>query len=130
MTGDGMAKRSNGRRGHGERGNTIVELMFAIPSLLLLIFALFWLSMLGLSHARATDLAHQAARALARGADTTVVDQLIDRTMPGAAVTSTASSDVVEAIVTQDVSPPVPLLSGMSITVRASATAIREPGLP
>lgn len=118
------------RRGRGERGNTIVELMFAIPALLLLVFALLWLSMLGLSHARAADLAHQAARSLARGADTAVIDELVERVLPGANVRAEGDSEVVEAIVTREVAAPVPLLSGMTVTVRASATALREPVLP
>lgn len=118
------------RGARGERGNTIVELMFAIPALLLLILALFWLSMLGLSHAQAADLAQQAARSLARGADTRMIDDLIDRMLPGAAVTSSYADQTVEAVVTQEVSPPVPILSGLTITVRASAVAMREPGLP
>jgi Flp pilus assembly protein TadG len=118
------------RRGRGENGNTIVELMFAIPALLLVVFALLWLSMLGLSHARAADLAHQAARSLARGADTAVIDELVERVLPGANVRAAGDGDVVEAIVTQEVSAPVPILSGVTITVRASATALREPVLP
>ena len=117
------------RRARGDQGNTIVELMFAIPALLLVLLALFWLSMLGLSQARAADLAQQAARSLARDADMTVIDDLVDRLLPGAAVTSTGNADTVEAVVTQEVSAPVPILSGLSITVRASATAAREPGV-
>jgi TadE-like protein. len=118
------------RRGRGERGNTIVELMFAIPALLLVLLALFWLSMLGLSHAKAADLAHQAARSMARGADPAVIDELVERVMPGASIAAVGDGQTVEAIVTQEVSAPVPILSGMTVTVRASATALREPGLP
>lgn len=118
------------RRGRGERGNTIVELLFAIPALLLVIVALLWLSMLGLSQAKAADLAQQAARSLARGADMGVIDELIDRVLPGASVESSGTAGTVEAIVTQEVSAPVPILSGLTIRVQASATALREPGLP
>lgn len=117
------------RHARGDHGNTIVELMFAIPALLLVLLALFWLSMLGLSQARAADLAQQAARSLARDADMTLIDDLVDRVMPGATVTSTGTAGTVEAVVTQEVSAPVPILSGTSITVRASATAAREPGV-
>lgn len=128
--GAGVVERCIGRGTRRDQGNTIVELMFAIPALLLVLLALFWLSMLGLSQARAADLAQQAARSIARGADISAIDQLVDRVLPGAAVTSSATSETVEAVVTQEVSAPVPILSGMSITVRASATALREPGYP
>ena len=124
-----MANRIS-RRGRGERGNTIVELMFAIPALLIVIIALLWLSMLGLSYAKAADLAHQAARSLARGADTSVIDDIVERVLPGASVDAGGDGDAVEVTVTQDVSAPVPILSGLTVTVRASATALREPGLP
>ena len=124
-----MVNMNKCRRRRGEQGNTMVELMFAIPALLLVLLALFWLSMLGLSQAQAADLAQQAARSLARDADMSVIDDLVDRVMPGATVTSTGTARIVEAIVTQEVSAPVPILSGLSITVRASATAAREPGV-
>lgn len=101
--------------------------MFAIPALLLVLLALFWLSALGLTQARAGDLAQQAARALARGSDAATVDQMVSRVMPGATVQATSSGEWIEVAVTHRMSPPGPLLSGLGVTVRATATAMREP---
>ncbi|MHC8496848.1 MAG: TadE family type IV pilus minor pilin [Actinomycetes bacterium] len=126
-----IAMRKNHRRRQRDHGYVIVEIAFAIPALFLILLVLFWLVALGLSHSRAVDLAQQAARSLARGVDPGLVDNTIERVMPGAQLDVQFSGEKVKTTVRQQVSPPIPLLSGMSFTVEASSTALREPaGVP
>lgn len=110
-----------------DQGNVIVEIAFAIPALILILLVLFWLVALGLGHSRAVDLAQQAARSLARGVDPAVVDQTVDKVLPGAALSSSQQGEHIQTTVTHEVFAPIPLLSGMSFTVRASSTALMEP---
>lgn len=129
----GMAHGRNdvGMRRHSrsDDGHVIVEIAFAIPALLIIIVALMWMASLGLSHSRAADLAQQAARSLARGVDSHLVHDTVERILPGAQLGVAATDDHVDVTVTQEVSPPVPLLRGFSITVQGKATALREPGI-
>lgn len=110
-----------------DNGNVIVEIAFAIPALVLILLVLFWLVALGLGHSRAVDLAQQAARSLARGIDPAVVDQTIDKVLPGATLSTSQSGELIDATITHKVFAPIPLLSGMSFTVQASSTAVVEP---
>jgi Flp pilus assembly protein TadG len=131
--GTGHRSRSDDRQAgdrHTDAGHVIVEIAFAIPALLMIIIALMWMTTLGLSHSRAADLAQQAARSLARGGDSQVVHDTVQRILPGAHLGVAASDNHVDVTVTQEVSAPVPLLRGFSITVHGKATALREPGSP
>jgi hypothetical protein len=124
----GVGRRSRSDDKHTDEGHVIVEIAFAIPALIMIIIALMWMTSLGLSHSRAADLAQQAARNLARGMDSQAVHDSVQRILPGAQMGVAASQDHVDVTVTQEVSAPVPLLRGFSITVRGKATALREPG--
>lgn len=122
-------RRGMNRRSRSDDGQVIVEIAFAIPALLMIIIALMWMATLGLSHSRAADLAQQAARSLARGMDSGAVHDTVERVLPGAQLGVTATEEHVDVMVSQEVSPPVPLLRGFSITVQGRATALREPGI-
>jgi hypothetical protein len=60
--------------------------------------------------------------------DSQAVHDSVQRILPGAQMGVAASQDHVDVTVTQEVSAPVPLLRGFSITVHGKATALREPG--
>ena len=98
----------------------------AIPVLLAVACALAW----GLSIASASvalgDAARQAARDLARGVP---VDQAIGdaaRGVPGAQVTLVDAGDPVLVQASREVSAPVPILDGVTVSVHQSVAVPRE----
>ena len=98
----------------------------AIPALAAVALALAWvLSIASMSFALG-DAARQAARDLARGVGT---DQALAQAaagVPGARVVLDAGGDPVVVVASREVSAPIPLLSGLSVTLRQSVAVPRE----
>jgi hypothetical protein len=104
----------------------IVETALAIPMLVAVAAAMCWAVMVAAANLHVGDVARSAARELARGE---TVAEVLDRAQvaaPGAEVDLDASGDLVAVVVTQRVSAPVPLLSGIGVTVSQRVAVPRE----
>lgn len=107
------------RTRRSDSGSVVLETAFAIPALIAVTVALVWVVSLGATYVRLLDSAQTTARHVARGAAAPAAPD-------GAQVVVTAEGDVVRATAWRDVSPPVPLLQGLSVRVSADATAALE----
>lgn len=108
----------------------ILETALAIPLLLAVAVALTWGVVLAATTLSLGDTARSAAREIARGEP---VAEALDRARsasPGASVWAERSDGLVRVVVEQEVSAPVPLLRGLSTTVRqqVAVPAEREGG--
>lgn len=104
----------------------IAETAIAIPCLLAIAMALLWALGIGTTTLALSDAAGQAARAAARGESAAVVAGLAAQAAPRAEVAVQQTHSLVNVVLTQRVSVPLPLLEGFAITIRRSATAARE----
>lgn len=118
-----------GRR-RDDAGGVIVEIALAIPALVAIVVALVWVVSLGATYVRALDAAQTAAREVARGGDPGAAAATVDRVLPGGTLRIRPEGDLIAAEVSRAVSIPVPILSGITATVRAEAVAQAEPALP
>lgn len=109
-----------------DRGSAVVETAIAIPCLIAVGVALLWGLGIGTTMLSLSDAAHQAARAVARGASPDEVAQLAAQAAPQADVRVQQGDALVQVALSQQVSLPIPILDGYEVTVSRSATAARE----
>lgn len=107
----------------GDRGSVLLEVALAIPALVAVAVALTWVVSLGATYVRALDVAQSSARQVARGAAPAPTPEGFDSAV-------SVEGNVVRARVTSDVSAPVPLLRGITVTVAADAVAAVEGVMP
>lgn len=117
-----MARAAFGPRA-GDRGSVLLEAALAIPALVAVAVALTWVVSLGATYVRALDVAQSSARQVARGAAPVPAPEGFESDV-------SVEGNIVRARVTSDVSAPVPLLHGITVTVVADAVAAVEAGLP
>lgn len=110
----------------GDRGSVLLETALAVPLLMAVAVALAWGLSLAATSAALADAARTAARSLARGED---IGEVLDRAraaVPGAQVVVDESGDEATVLVRVDVSPPVPILQGVSMTLAERVAIPRE----
>jgi len=113
-------------RTSSDAGMVVVEAALVIPLLAAVAVALAWLVGIGSVSLSLGDAARAAARDIARGevADVAVTRAL--ETVPGATASVETRGDSVVVVVSDDVRPPVPLLSGLPIHLRQQVSIPRE----
>ena len=104
----------------------VIEAALVIPALAAVAVALAWLVGIGSVSLSLGDAARAAARDIARGDVADVAVARAAQSVPGAVATVEARGDVVVVIVSDDVHPPVPLLSGLSIHLTQQVSIPRE----
>ena len=108
------------------RGSVLLETALAIPLLVAVTVALAWgLSLAGTSLALG-DAARTAARGLARGEPPSDVLARARAAVPAARVSIMGAGDAVAVVVDEDVTAPVPILRGLSITLTSRVAVPRE----
>lgn len=104
----------------------LLETALAIPLLVAVTAAMCW----GVTVAGATlkvgDAARSAARDLARGETLAAVVDRAHTAVPGAEIRIADEGDVVAVIVSEEVTAPVPILNGLSVTVSQRVAVPRE----
>jgi hypothetical protein len=110
------------------RGMVTAEAALVLPLIALFSLAMIWMLTLGIAEIRAVDAARDAARALARGEDTTSAEAAARRTAPsGARVAFGHGAGTVTATVSAEVRAPGWLLVPLpSVGVTSTATVERE----
>lgn len=118
------------RRRPGERGAVTAELALALPLLLALCVGLVWMLTLASAQTRVVDASREAARAVARGDDPGLAQDLAGRIAPpGAVVSVGGGADRVEVETSAVVHGPGGLFAVLpGVRVSARAVAVREPG--
>jgi hypothetical protein len=106
-------------RSRDELGSVTVELSLGIPVLVVITAIAIWAASLGATYVRALDVAQTTARQVARG-------MLADPPPAGMVVDVQAEGDLVRATVSTNQAPPIPVLSGLDVIVRADAVAAME----
>jgi Flp pilus assembly protein TadG len=109
-----------------DRGAVLLETALAIPLLMAVAVALAWALSLAATSASLGDAARTAARAFARGEAEADVLARAHSAVPNATVAVDSAAPDVAVVVSQEVSPPVPLLSGLSITLTSRVVIPRE----
>lgn len=101
------------------------ETMMVAPFIVLVAVAAVWLVSLGVTHARATDAAREAARSLARGDAPEVAERhAVDAAARGSQIEIERRDDAVEVVVRTPAR--LPLFGGVGTTVSARAVASLE----
>ena len=113
-----------------DAGAVLLETALAIPVLLAVAAALAWGLGLAATTAALGDAARMAARDLARGEGVDVALGRAASAMPQARLTITEQGDLVLVSAEQDVSAPVPIIRGLSITLRQDVAVPREWSMP
>ena len=109
-----------------DRGSVLLETALAVPLLMAVAVALAWgLSLAGTSAALG-DAARTAARALARGEAPDDVLAQARGDAPAAEVTVEHGDGIVTVVLRQEVSAPVPVLDGLSVTIEQRVAVPRE----
>jgi Flp pilus assembly protein TadG len=121
-----MGRRSFVVPSTSDRGFVLLETALAIPILLAVTVALAWCLSIAATSAALGDAARTAARSLARGEAVPDVLERARAQVDGATVGIESASESVVVVVTRDVSPPVPILTGLSITVSSRVAIPRE----
>lgn len=109
-----------------EDGSVLLETALAIPMLLAVAVALAWGLSLAATSASLGDAARTAARELARGEAGPDVLERARASVPDARISVEDAGPDVAVVIVQDVSPPVPLLRGLSVTVTQRVVIPRE----
>ena len=109
-----------------DEGSVLLETALAIPLLMAVAVALAWGLSLAATSASLGDAARTAARSLARGETGQDVLDRARASVPGAHVSVEDTGADVAVVVAQEVSPPVPILRGLSITVTQRIAIPRE----
>jgi hypothetical protein len=104
----------------------LLETALAIPLLMAVAVALAWGISLGATSMALGDTARAAARDLARGESMSAVLDRARAQAPGADVRVEEAGDSVLVIVDREVSAPVPILRGITVTVHQQAAVPRE----
>lgn len=109
-----------------DEGAAVVEAAFAVPALLIVALALAWVVALAAAYAGVGDTARSVARELARG---TPVAQAVAEARAEAADTTVAVTTVgavVAVDATREIAPPLPFLSGATVTLHQRIVVPRE----
>lgn len=104
----------------------MLETALAIPLLVAVAVALAWGLSLAATSAKLGDAARNAARSIARGEAGPEVLERTRAQVPGADVTVDASASGTEVVVSRGVGAPVPLLSGLTITITQRVVVTSE----
>lgn len=113
-------------REHRSAGFVLLETALAIPVLLAVTVALAWAITLSATSLSLGDTARGAARDLARGESMATALDRAHSASPDAQVRVEDAGDSVQVIVEQQVSAPVPLLRGISVTITQQVAVPRE----
>jgi hypothetical protein len=108
------------------RGSVLLETALAIPMLMAVAVALMWGIGLATTALALGDAARTAARAAARGEAWSEVVVRAEGSVPGARIRTEDSADGVRVVMEKQVSAPVPILSGIDVTLTQSVTIPRE----
>ena len=121
--------RASAPRTRTQRGAATAEAMVVLPVLVAVGLGLVWVASLAVAQVRVVDGAREAARAAARGEAGPVAGAAARRVAPaGATVEVDSGQEVVTAVVTARVAGPGGLFRIVpAVTVRAEASAVREP---
>lgn len=111
----------------GQAGMVTMETAMATPALAFVAVTLAWLLSLGIAHAQLQQAAREGARSAGRGDSDAQVAAVVSRVAPSASVRVARSSRYVVVWLSEVRSPPVGMLGSLGRTLRASATALREP---
>jgi Flp pilus assembly protein TadG len=109
-----------------DRGSAVIETALMIPVLLSVTVVFLTAIQLGITAVHLTDTAHDLARALARGASQSQVNEQVSVEAPDARLTLVSTDGSVTVTLSQDIDVPVPILSKFSFTFERSATAPLE----
>ena len=104
----------------------LLETALAIPLLVVVAIALAWGVSLTATTMALGDAARQVARDVARGVAVPAAVAAAQGVAPGATLHVAAEGSSVVVVADQDVSAPVPLLSGISITLSQRVAIPRE----
>ena len=118
--------RGSARTTTSDDGYVIAEAVIAIPALLAVACALAWVLSVASASVALGDAARQAARELARGVPTEQALGEAARGVPGARVVLVDGGDPLRVVASRDVAAPVPILSGIAITVSQGVSIPRE----
>ncbi len=118
------------RRGQG--GAATAELALGIPLLVALTAGLVWMLAVGAAQVRVIDASREAARAVARGDDSTAARAVALRIAPeGASVRVSLEAGQVVVTTSARISGPGGLLASLpGVTVTAEAVALDEDRAP
>lgn len=109
-----------------DAGFVVAEAAFAVPVLLAVACALAWALSIASTSIALGDAARQAARDLARGIP---VEQVLDEAaqgVPGAQVRIVDDGDPLRVVASREVTAPVPILNGISVTIHQGVAVPRE----
>ena len=109
-----------------DRGAVLLEAALAIPLLMAVAVAIAWGLSLAATSASLGDAARTAARSIARGESGDDVLARARASVPGAEVAVNGTGEEVAVVISREVSPPVPILSGLSITITQRVAVPRE----
>ncbi len=125
-----LATWSGARRRRGQRGAVTAETALVLPLLVAVAATLCWVLAVGAAQVRTVDAAREAARALARGDDPAVAQDVARRVAPpGARVVVAVAGGEVTARVTAHLDGPGGLLGALpGARVSAEAVALAEDG--
>ena len=104
----------------------LLETALAIPLLVAVAVALVWAISLTATSLALGDAARSAARDLARGEPSGQVLGRAQAAVPAASVRVADAGESVAVVITQDVSAPVPILRGISVTLSQRVAIPRE----
>lgn len=107
-------------------GMVLLEMALAIPLLVAVTVALAWGISLAATSLALGDAARTAARDLARGEPSAQVLSRAQHAVPAARVSVADAGDSVAVVIDQDVHAPVPILSGVSVTLTSRVSIPRE----
>jgi Flp pilus assembly protein TadG len=107
-------------------GMVLLETALAIPLLVAVTVALAWGISLAATSLALGDAARTAARDLARGEPSAQVLSRAQQAVPDARVSVADAGDSVAVVIDQDVHAPVPILSGVSVTLTSRVAIPRE----
>ena len=111
-------------RTHGDRGTAVLETAIGIPVLLGVGTAMLWGIGVGLTTLHMADTARDAARAPARGEESSTVLSAASRQSPSSMIDVAEDGSTVTVRVRRTVTMPV--LRAVQIDLDQQATAVRE----
>lgn len=114
------------RSSRNDEGMVIVEAALAIPALVAVAAAMIWALLVATTNLAVGDAARAAARELARGVPAAEALARAEASVPGAHASVEDAADAVAVVVSKQVSAPVPILTGMTVTVSQRIAVPRE----
>lgn len=112
--------------GTDDSGMVTLELALAIPVLLIMCVSLVWVVNVGRVDALAQDASRAAVRELVRGGDSGQAIAAAHRVLPDSRVRTSVSSTRAHASVAIELRGPAPLMSRLSLWVRARSVGSLE----